>query len=44
MTKSDKALFRSVFYDLVILAAKLTVFAVSIGILAFVGFHVLAIH
>lgn len=43
MTRSDRALYRSVFRDLAILAAKLLVFTISVGLLAFVAFHVMAL-
>lgn len=43
MTKSDKALYRSVFRGLALTAAKLLVFAISLGLLAFVAFHVMAL-
>lgn len=43
MTKSDKALYRSALRGLALTAAKLFVFAISVGLLAFVIFHVMAL-
>lgn len=42
MTRSDKQLYKSVFLSLATTSAKLLVFTVSLGLMAFVVFHVMA--
>lgn len=44
MTKSDKALLKAILRDLALTAAKLLVFAISLGLIAFVVFSVMAVR
>lgn len=44
MTKSDKALLKAILRDLAITAAKLFAFVISLGLIAFVVFSVMAIR
>lgn len=44
MTRNDKAILKASFKAAGLLALKGLSIAISIGILTFVGFHVMAIH
>lgn len=44
MTRSDKALYRQVFKDLFLLSCKFVCILISLALLGFVGFCILAVH
>lgn len=44
MTRSTKAIYKSVLRDMFLLSCKLLCIAVSLALLGFVGFHIMGVH